>query len=325
MTASGNLQNKKKSILITGGAGFIGSEFVRQICNHGNYKRIFILDSLTYAGNLNRIEECLELQEVEFLHANVNEVSKYQDVLKEVSYIVHFAAESHVDRSNVDGFPFLESNVLGTYKLLEAARKHTSIRSLLVSTDEVYGPVLDGEADENFPLRPSSAYSASKTASDLFGLAAYHTFKQDLIVTRGCNTYGPFQHFEKMIPTVISNLIKEENVPIYGQGTNIREWIHASDHAAAIGQILHNGQSGEVYNIGSGYRLSNLELVNMIIDLLKPVSPKLDFVADRPGHDFRYALNSSKVSKRLNWLPKIDFEVGLSETIQWYKLNPAYL
>lgn len=320
-----DLQNKKNSILITGGAGFIGSEFVRQVCLQGNFKKIFILDSLTYAGNIHRIEEFLELPEVEFLHRDVNEVNKYQKILKEIKYIVHFAAESHVDRSNLNGLPFLMSNVLGTYKLLDAAREYTTIRSLLVSTDEVYGSLQDGEADENFLLRPSSAYSASKTAADLFGLAAFHTFRQDLIITRGCNTYGPFQHVEKMIPTVISKLLKEEPVPIYGHGTNIREWIHVRDHAAAIGGILQHGMSGEVYNIGSGFRLSNLELVSKLVELLNPVSPKLDFVTDRPGHDHRYALNSSKVSKLLNWLPIIEFEEGLIETIRWYKLNPAYL
>ena len=325
MKGSADLQVEKASILITGGAGFIGSEFVRQACSEGRYRKIFILDALTYAGSLKRIEDCLELHEVEFLHANLNEVKKYQEALKEVKYIVHFAAESHVDRSNINGLPFLESNVLGTYNLLEAARKHTGIRTLLVSTDEVYGSLQDGEADENFPLCPSSAYSASKTASDLFGLAAFHTFNQDLVVTRGCNTFGPFQHVEKMIPKVISNLINEESVPIYGRGTNIREWIHVSDHATAICQLLHHGESGEVYNIGSGFRLSNLELINKIVDILKPVTPKLDFVEDRQGHDYRYALNSSKISKKLNWLPKKDFEEGLAETIFWYKMNQADL
>jgi dTDP-glucose 4,6-dehydratase len=248
-------------------------------------------------------------------------VEKYQNLLQSVKHIAHFAAESHVDRSNQNGMPFLQSNVLGTYALLESARLHPQIRTLLVSTDEVYGSISDGLFSETSHLNPSSAYSASKASSDFFGLAMKHTFNQDIIITRGCNTYGPFQHVEKLIPLCISRLLKGTNAPLYGDGNNIREWIHVSDHAHAIQNVILNGKSGGIYNIGSGFRLSNREVLSHILSELNLDWDKVEFVADRPGHDKRYALDSSKIQKEIGWEAQILFSNGIKNTIEWYRQN----
>ena len=307
------------SILITGGAGFIGSEFVRQSVASKKYSKIFIIDKLTYAADLNRIRKELDTASVEFIECDLNDTARYQSIIPEISYIVHFAAESHVDRSNENGKPFLESNILGTYSLLESARQNTGIRTLLVSTDEVYGSTSSGEFSETSPLNPSSAYSASKTSSDLFGLAAKRTFNQDVVVSRGCNTYGPHQHPEKFIPLCISKLISGLKAPLYGDGSNIREWMHVTDHAEAIDHVMHYGESGEIYNIGSGFRLSNREVLDYILRNLDLNWEQVDFVEDRLGHDFRYALNSEKLQKKISWQAKVDFESGLASTVKWYR------
>jgi dTDP-glucose 4,6-dehydratase len=234
---------ERNSLLITGGAGFIGSEFVRQTVSSNEYSKIYVIDSLTYAADLNRIKEALEESKIEFIKCSISDVHKYQNVLPSVSHIVHFAAESHVDRSNDDGMPFLQSNVIGTYLLLEAARTQPHIRTLLVSTDEVYGSIDEGLFSENSPLNPSSAYSASKASSDLFGLAMIHTFNQNIVITRGCNTYGPSQNIEKLIPLCITKLLAGSHAPLYGDGNNVREWIHVSDHARAIQKVISNGRN----------------------------------------------------------------------------------
>ncbi len=306
------------SILITGGAGFIGSEFVRQSVLDSAYDKIYIVDSLTYAADLTRLDGLLSNPKVELIICDINNTRKYEKVLKEVDFIVHFAAESHVDRSNQDGIPFLQSNVVGTFKLLESARQNGKCRILLVSTDEVYGSINHGEFTESSPLRPSSAYSASKTSADLFALAMWKTFKQDIVITRGCNTYGPHQHAEKLIPLTINKLLDGEKAPIYGDGTNIREWIHVSDHARAINLVLKNGKTGEAYNVGSGSRFSNKEVLNRILMKLHLDESSMEYVKDRPGHDFRYALDSRKIKHELGWEPEIDFLIGIDKTIDWY-------
>jgi len=317
-SVGGNLV-QATSILVTGGAGFIGSECVRQLANEKIYERIYVVDSLTYAGDLGRIETHLSASEVEFIHTDINLTYKYENILKDISWVVHFAAESHVDRSNQNGLPFLESNVLGTYKLLDLTRVHPNIRTLLVSTDEVYGSIERGLSNESSPLRPSSAYSASKTASDLFGLAMHHTFNQDVVITRGCNTYGPFQHVEKFIPLAISELLAGRKVPLYGDGSNIREWIHVRDHVGAIRKVLHEGKTGQIYNIGSGTRMTNLQLLDRIISQIGLGMDFVEHVQDRPGHDKRYALNSDKILNELHWSAQTNFEEGLLETITWYR------
>ena len=312
---------KPKSILITGGAGFIGSEFVRQIFTQGYYSKIYVLDKLTYASDLRRIENELKDKSVELLEFDVNQTNKYISVLPECAEIVHFAAESHVDRSIAEGFPFLNTNIVGTYNLLEAVRIHSTARTLLVSTDEVYGSIEKLEASEDFNLDPSSIYSASKASADIIGVANYKTHNQDLVISRCCNNYGPFQNSEKFIPLAIDNLISGKNVPVYGDGLNVREWIHISDHVSALLLIMNLGKPGSIYNIGTSDRFSNLELLRLILSELQLDESRIDFVKDRLGHDKRYALNSSKISKELGWKPKIDFKSGIAETVRWHIAN----
>jgi dTDP-glucose 4,6-dehydratase len=312
---------KQNSILITGGAGFIGSEFARQTAKSDKFSKIFVLDALTYAGSTSRIKSEIENNRIEFIHCDINSTSEYSSVLKEVSYVAHFAAESHVDKSIEDGFPFLKSNVLGTYNLLDAVKSHSRIRTLLVSTDEVYGSIDSGVFKEESPLMPSSVYSASKTSSDLFGLAMIRTFNQDIVITRGCNTYGPHQDTEKLIPLCISKLIRGLKAPLYGDGLNVREWINVVDHAEAITKVLQLGRSGQIYNVGTGVRFSNIQLIDQIIKLLKVEPDSVELVTDRQGHDRRYALDSSKIMSQLNWQPRISFTDGLAETVSWYTQN----
>ena len=312
---------KPKSILITGGAGFIGSEFVRQIFTQGYYSKIYVLDKLTYASDLRRIENELKDKSVELLEFDVNQTNKYISVLPECAEIVHFAAESHVDRSIAEGFPFLNTNIVGTYNLLEAVRMHSTARTLLVSTDEVYGSIEKLEVSEDFNLNPSSIYSASKASADIIGIANYKTHNQDLVISRCCNNYGPFQNSEKFIPLAIENLISGKNVPVYGNGLNIREWVHISDHVSALLLIMNLGKPGSIYNIGTSDRFSNLELLRLILSELQLDESRIDFVKDRLGHDKRYALNSSKISKELGWKPKIDFKSGIAETVRWHVAN----
>ena len=309
------------SILITGGAGFIGSEFVRQIFTQGYYSKIYVLDKLTYASDLRRIENELKDKSVELLEFDVNQTNKYISVLPECAEIVHFAAESHVDRSIAEGFPFLNTNIVGTYNLLEAVRMHSTARTLLVSTDEVYGSIEKLEASEDFNLDPSSIYSASKASADIIGIANYKTHNQDLVISRCCNNYGPFQNSEKFIPLAIENLLSGKNVPVYGNGLNIREWVHISDHVSALLLIMNLGKPGSIYNIGTSDRFSILELLRLILGELQLDESRVDFVKDRLGHDKRYALNSSKILRELGWKPKIDFKSGIAETVRWHVAN----
>jgi len=311
------------SILITGGAGFIGSEFVRQIFAEGNYSKIFVLDKLTYASDLRRIEEELKDKNVELLEFDVNQTDKYLSVLPECVEVVHFAAESHVDRSITEGFPFLNTNIIGTYKLLETVRTHSTARTLLVSTDEVYGSIENLEANEAFNLDPSSIYSASKASADIIGIANYKTHNQDLVISRCCNNYGPFQNSEKFIPLAIENLISGKNVPVYGDGLNVREWIHISDHVSALLLILNLGKPGSIYNIGTSDRYPNIELLRLILSEMQLDESRIEYVKDRLGHDKRYALNSSKILREFDWKPKIDFKSGIAETVRWHVDNYA--
>lgn len=308
---------------MTGGAGFIGSEFVRQVCADPSIEQVWVLDKLTYAGDIRRIETELAQGKVKLIQADLLDSEKYQDVLFAVDTLVHFAAESHVDRSIQNGFPFIESNVLGTFTLLEAARSNTALQIIHISTDEVYGSVSDGESSETDLLRPSSAYSASKASSDLIALAQRHTFGQNITVTRCCNNYGPWQDREKVIPTFILNAIRGIPMPIYGTGMNIREWIHVSDHVRAILHLIKLKTSADIVNIGTSERLTNVELAGIIAKQLRLKDNFLSYVGDRLGHDFRYALKSQKI-KDFGWNPNKKFETGLVETIEWYKANAGY-
>lgn len=313
------------SVLITGGAGFIGSEAVRSLAKLDRFRKIYVVDKLTYAGDVRRIDQELLNPAIEFIECDVNNVGNYRKVLKECSAVIHFAAESHVDRSISDGSPFISSNISGTYSLLTATQDFPSIRTLLVSTDEVYGSIAVGEANEDFPINPSSIYSASKASADLLALAQVSTFRQDLVITRCCNNYGPWQDVEKVIPTFISNILAGRGIPVYGSGENVREWIHVRDHVAGILLALEKGASGETYNIGTGLRVNNLELAEKLISFSPSSASEIKHVEDRLGHDFRYAINSEKIRVDLGWSPEVSFESGLKETFDWYKENWSWI
>lgn len=312
---------KKKSVLVTGGAGFIGSEFVRQVVAQNQFNKIYVIDLLTYASDLNRIKFELDAGNADFIQCDINDIDKYQLALKSVSQVVHFAAESHVDRSIANGMPFVSSNIVGTYRLLDFIRKNGDVPTLLVSTDEVYGSVTVGESSEDSHLNPSSVYSASKASSDLIALSQIKTFSQNIVITRACNNYGPMQHQEKFIPNSIISLIEGNKLSLYGNGENVREWIHVKDHISALMQIIENWKSGQIYNIGTGERFSNLEVSKRIIRELSLSEDRINFVSDRAGHDFRYALDSSKIRNLIGWQPKIDFQTGLQELIRSFLSN----
>ncbi len=305
------------SILVTGGAGFIGSDLVRKLDQDPTYKKIFVVDSFTYAADIRRLEGVSD--RVEVIHTDVSDIKNYRTALSECQYVVHMAAESHVDRSILNGDKFVASNILGTFVVLEECRKFPEISLLHVSTDEVYGSKKEGESVETDNLDPSSAYSASKASSDLLVLANYKTHQQRVVVTRCTNNFGPYQNGEKFLPTVINNALLGRAVPIYGNGLNQREWIHVSDHNEAILSLLGKFSSGEVFNIGSGQRIDNLQLAKDVLKILGQSVELISFVEDRKGHDFRYALNSSKIKKFNEWQPNFDYLKSLETTVVWYK------
>jgi dTDP-glucose 4,6-dehydratase len=309
-----------RNVLVTGGAGFIGSECVRQLVAKLTVDRIIVLDKLTYAGNLDRIRNELNNKKVQFIHADILDIKAYSYVINEIDTLIHFAAESHVDRSIRDGIPFISTNVLGTYTLLEAARQNPNLKILHVSTDEVYGSVIEDESIETDLLKPSSAYSASKASSDLIALAQRHTFGQKITVTRCCNNYGNWQDLEKVIPTFILRLIQGRKMPIYGSGLNGREWIHVSDHVSALLTIIESEPKETIINIGTGDRMTNLDLAKIISEKFGVSKNYIEHVDDRLGHDFRYALSSILINN-LGWSPKIKFSEGIADTISWYRNN----
>ena len=307
------MQPNPENIFVTGGAGFIGAVFVRQLARMENIGRIFVLDKLTYAADLTQLSELISSEKVTFIHGDTQDSLSFQKELQMCNYLVHFAAESHVDRSISDGLPFVDSNIRGTYALLNAARINPDMRILIVSTDEVYGSISSGDATESSHLNPSSVYSASKASADLIALSFHKTFNQKVLISRCCNNFGVTQHREKLIPTILNSALNKNPIPIYGDGKNVREWIHVSDHADALINILFLGSEGEIYNVGTNERYSNLDIVHMIIDYLGLDRGLITFVEDRKGHDFRYALDSQKIRKEMNWYPKIDFRNGLFE------------
>jgi dTDP-glucose 4,6-dehydratase len=310
------------NLLVTGGAGFIGSEFVRnEIFSEKKFNKIYVLDSLTYAGNLNNLREVMSNSKFQFVLGDIKDFKIVNELVSEVDLVINFAAESHVDKSIMDATPFVENNILGTQVLLDSIRRNNNKRLIQISTDEVYGAIEQGEWDENCPLLPNSPYAASKAAADLLVISYYHTYNLNLIITRSCNNFGPYQLIEKLIPLAITNLLKDKKVPVYGDGKNIREWIYVRDNCKYISAIAENGKPGQVYNIGSGFRISNLELITMILTIMQKNEESIEFVSDRLGHDFRYALDSTKTISLIDSEFKSDFQKMLVHTVNWYKEN----
>ncbi|ASY20495.1 dTDP-glucose 4,6-dehydratase [Candidatus Planktophila vernalis] len=284
-------------------------------------KRVYVLDSLTYAGSLENLSSSLDNKNFEFVNGDIRNPKLVNDLFSEIDLVVHFAAESHVDRSISDSSNFISTNVLGTHVLLEASVRENIATFLHVSTDEVYGSIDEGFWDENQPLQPNSPYAASKAASDLIVRSFGKTHGLDVRISRCSNNYGPFQYPEKLIPLVITNLMSDKKIPVYGDGMNKREWIHCEDHSRAIHKILLGGTPQNVYNIAGQIEISNLSLVKMILGIMGKNAHEIEFVRDRKGHDFRYALDGGKLQDTLNFTPKIDFEIGLRETVNWYVDN----
>ena len=312
-------------LLVTGGAGFIGSNYIRMLVN-GELKgisKIIVLDKLTYSGNKQNLID-LDSSSYEFVQGDICDTDLVLKLSKQVDAIVNFAAESHVDRSINSSKEFIQTNVFGTHTLLESARKSNLSTFLQISTDEVYGSILEGSWDEDFPLQPNSPYAASKASADLISQAYHRTYGMDVRITRCSNNYGPYQYPEKVIPLFITNLIQDKKVPLYGQGLNVRDWLHVTDHCRGIHLVLTKGKPGDVFNIGGGRELSNLELTRVILEAMAASEERIEEVVDRLGHDFRYSLNIEKITNQLGYKPEVDFEEGISQTIEWYKSSKKW-
>lgn len=310
------------NILVTGGAGFIGSNFVRYMVNKYSQYHIINLDALTYCGNLENLTDIEDKDNYTFVKGDIRDKNIVDGLVEKSDYVINFAAESHVDRSIADPEIFIKSNVLGTQVLLNASKQYGVEKYIQISTDEVYGTLKStGYFTETTPLQPNSPYSASKAGGDLITRAYHETFDLPVNITRCSNNYGPYQFPEKLIPLMISNALEDKKLPVYGDGKNIRDWLHVYDHCQAIDLVLHEGKIGEVYNIGGNNEKENIEIVKLIIDTLGRDESLIEFVSDRLGHDRRYAIDSTKIQEELSWSPKYTFEVGIKETIQWYLDN----
>jgi len=312
------------TILVTGGCGFIGSNFVRYLLKTYPDYSVINVDKLTYAGNLENLSGLSNAPRYHFIRADITDAPQMEELIaKGIHAIVNFAAESHVDRSIEDPQAFMKTNVFGTFVLLEAVRKvfpKQRIRFLHISTDEVYGSLGEsGAFTEETPLAPNSPYSASKAAADLTIRAYCNTYGLAGLVTRCSNNYGPYQFPEKLIPLMISNAVEDKEVPVYGDGLNVRDWIYVEDHCRALDQVLHQGQEGEVYNIGGRSERTNLSVVQTVLDHLGKPHSLIRFVKDRPGHDRRYAIDFSKIERDLSWRPRVSFEEGIRLTVDWYQ------
>ena len=311
--------SKYKKILITGGAGFIGSNFIRYILQKTKAK-IINLDKLTYSGNIDNLSDIKNNPRYKFVKGDIANEKLVSKLVKGCDAIINFAAESHVDRSIKDSRAFMQTNVIGTQVLLDAARKYKIKRFIQISTDEVYGSIKSGYFTENSNLAPNSPYAASKAAADILARSYFVTHKLPVIIVRSSNNFGPYQYTEKLIPLFITNALENKKLPVYADGTNVREWIYVTDNCSAINFVLNKGKDGEVYNIGSGNELKNIVLTKKILKLLDKKENLIKFVKDRPGHDKRYALKLSKL-KSLGWKPDKKFDAGLKETVLWYKEN----
>ena len=314
-------------ILVTGGAGFIGSNYVRWVLQHHPQYQVFVLDKLTYAGNLENLADLEGRPGFQFFQGDICAPEVLQRILNQgVDAVVNFAAESHVDRSILDASEFARTNIVGTLNLLQAARKAGINRFLQISTDEVYGSLgATGAFTEETPLAPNSPYAASKASADLLARSFHQTYGFPCLITRCSNNYGPFQFPEKLIPLLVTNALAGMALPIYGDGLYTRDWIHVHDHCSALDRVLHQGCPGEVYNIGARQEKTNLEIVRLVLQVLEKDESLISFVADRPGHDRRYAIDSAKLERELGWQPEISFDSGMRSTIDWYLKNPAWV
>jgi dTDP-glucose 4,6-dehydratase len=315
-------------ILVTGGAGFIGSNFVRMALTDKfpdfKVNELVVLDLLTYAGDEENLAPIATDKRYKFVKGDIRDLELAKKLMSQSDYVVHFAAESHVDRSIEGGSEFVSTNVMGTQVLLDAARNSNIKRFLHVSTDEVYGSISEGSWPEDHPLLPNSPYSASKAGSDLLVRAYNRTHKLDTVITRCSNNYGQYQFPEKVMPLFITNIIEGKKVPLYGNGLNVRDWLHVDDHCRGIALALTKGKSGEVYNIGGGTELTNVELTHKILDAMGVGKEFIQPVEDRKGHDLRYSVDITKINTQLGYSPQVNFEEGLAQTINWYKNNEAW-
>ncbi len=348
------MHRKLSKILVTGGAGFIGSAFVRllltrdcprsmakglspqtkglspkgtdpEVNTKGTVPKLIVVDKLTYAGDLARLKEVEG--KYKFYKADICDKSKIESIFKKEKpdTVVNFAASTHVDRSIIDATPFIETNVKGTQVLLDMARKYKIRKLIHISSDEVYGEISKGQFSENSPLKPNSPYAASKAAADLLIKSYIRTYDFPAIIIRPCNNYGPWQYPEKLIPLAILKILRNEKVPVYGKGTNVREWLYVEDCAEGILQILEKGKIGEIYNLGSQEGRENIEVVRIILKALKRDNNMIQFVKDRPGHDLRYSLDSRRIYKQINWRPRLKFKEGIRLTVNWYLKNNSWL
>ena len=331
-----------KTILVTGGAGFIGSNFVKLMLEEHSEYNIINIDALTYAGNLENLKDIDGNPNYEFIKVDIRDREKIEEIFKnnDIDSVVNFAAESHVDRSIEEPEVFLTTNIIGTQVLLDTAKKYwkvnpkdkyckeykPGVKFLQVSTDEVYGALGEtGMFVETMPLMPNSPYSASKASADMIVRAYNETFGMPVNITRCSNNYGPYQFPEKLIPLMINNCLNEKDLPVYGDGMQVRDWLHVSDHCSAIDTVLHKGKDGEVYNIGGNNEKANIEIVKLIIATLGKTEGLIKYVKDRPGHDRRYAIDNTKITTELGWEPAYTFEQGMKETIQWYLENTKWI
>lgn len=319
------IQQDTQRVIVTGGCGFIGSNFLRlMIEKYPNYHFVNI-DNLSYSGNLNNLKDIENKENYEFIKIDIRDHKAMSSIVQEGDIIVNFAAESHVDNSIKDPEIFISTNVLGTHSILEAARKNNARLFIQISTDEVYGSLgfEDNSSTESDTLKPSSPYSASKAAAEMICLGNLKTFNQPIIITRSSNNFGPYQFPEKLIPLFTTNLVEGKKVPVYGTGNNIRDWIFVQDNCEALDFLIHNGKPGEIYNIGGGNEITNLALTKKIISVMEKNDDFIEYVEDRKGHDLRYSLNSDKIMS-LGWSPKSSFEEAMNFTLNWYKDNNVW-
>jgi len=312
-------------ILVTGGAGFIGSNFVRRTLEDAypalGSAEVLVLDALTYSGNLENLAPVAGSPRFEFVKGDIRDAALLDTLMPTADAVVHFAAESHVDRSVRDATIFVETNVLGTQQLLDAALRAGLQKFVHVSTDEVYGSIAEGSWDELRPLEPNSPYSASKAGSDLLARSYFRTHGLNVSITRCSNNYGPYHFPDKVIPLFVTNLIDRNHVPLYGDGNNIRDWLHVDDHCRGIAMVLASGRAGEIYNIGGGTELTNRELTQLLLEATGRDWSFVDHVPDRPGHDLRYSVDSSKIRDELGYAPLVPFDRGFADVVQWYRDN----